>query len=271
MHPVLKNILARKNKNRPFNDGRSITLVLYGGLMTGVRGAGAMVALEELGLSQTFDEIYTISAGLPNASCLLAGCAKINASVYYEELAGSRFINFFRFWQIVDIDFLIKVMKYKKPIKVNKVIESPTRLYSRVINKTKQQKEYLEIHDVGHDQYYNLLRASVSVPIFHPGNTRIGNCEYDDPGLGRHNCLEHDKNIMSTKATDILMIYNHPGQKQIDLGKSDRICQICPPKEWGISHFENRGSVLSAEAQKMGDLVKRELGDNQPVDLYFSK
>ena len=52
MHSVIEHILARKDKAVPVNDGRKIALVLYGGLMTGVCGAGALQAFKEMGLGK---------------------------------------------------------------------------------------------------------------------------------------------------------------------------------------------------------------------------
>ncbi len=52
MHSVIRALSNRRGKCVPVNDGRKISLVLCGGLMTGVRSAGAMIALEELGLGR---------------------------------------------------------------------------------------------------------------------------------------------------------------------------------------------------------------------------
>ena len=59
-HPVIKHLLARKNKKVPVKDGRKIVLVLCGGAMAGIRGAGFLIALKELGLDNAFDEIYAL-------------------------------------------------------------------------------------------------------------------------------------------------------------------------------------------------------------------
>jgi len=97
MHPVIQHILQRKGVKVPVNDGRKITLVLFGGLMSSVRGASAMVVFQDLGLSYSFDSIYTVSAGFPNASYMLSGDTRLGTSIYYDDLSGSRFFNFFVF------------------------------------------------------------------------------------------------------------------------------------------------------------------------------
>jgi len=92
MHPVLQHILARRGQSVPVNDGRKITLVLYGGGMSGVAGAGAMIALQDLGFAHAFDAIYTYSAGFPNASYLLGDETRLGTSIYYEDLSRGQFI-----------------------------------------------------------------------------------------------------------------------------------------------------------------------------------
>src|SRR4051812_20785555 len=86
MHPVIAHLLERKGKAAPFNDGRSIALVHFGGIMTGVRGAGALVALDELGLTHAFDDIYATSAGFPNACFFLTNNIHMASKIYSENL-----------------------------------------------------------------------------------------------------------------------------------------------------------------------------------------
>lgn len=83
MHPAIEHIAARRGKKVPIHDNRKIALVLMGGLMTGTRGAGAMIALEQLGLAHAFDFIYTASAGFPNACYMLTKNSRLGASVNF--------------------------------------------------------------------------------------------------------------------------------------------------------------------------------------------
>src|SRR3989344_4546755 len=135
MHSVIEHILKRKNKNDPFNDGRHISLCLYGGAMRGIRGAAALLALDELGLNKVFNDIYTFSAGFPNASYFLSDNSNMGISIYHEDLVDKKFINFWKFWKVADIDYLINVMQEKKPLSIDKLFESRTNLYVRLKNK----------------------------------------------------------------------------------------------------------------------------------------
>src|SRR3989344_6231968 len=132
MHPVIEHLNNRRNKAVPINDGRKIALVSFGGTMTGINGAGAMIALEELGLSYAFDEIYAISAGFCNVSCLLSKQTNMGTSIYYEDLCSKTFFNLFRFWNVVNIDFLIHVLNNIKKLDVKKILNSKTRLFVKL-------------------------------------------------------------------------------------------------------------------------------------------
>ena len=85
MHPVVQHLLKRKNKSVPINDGKKIVLVLYGGIMRGIRNAAGLVALEEMGLRQSFDEIYSFSIGAPNTAYFLSGQISKGLQVYYKD------------------------------------------------------------------------------------------------------------------------------------------------------------------------------------------
>src|SRR5665213_922981 len=98
-HQVIKNLLARVGQKAPFKDGRKIGLILPGGMMAGINGAGAVCALEELELSQSFDVIYTASAGFANGSYLLSENTELGSTVYYEDLIGDKFIHLWKVWE----------------------------------------------------------------------------------------------------------------------------------------------------------------------------
>src|ERR1043166_4327319 len=96
--------LARQGRQP--EDGRKVGLVVEGGAMRGVISCAALMALEELGLTEAFDEVYGASAGAVNAAYFLAGQAAWATTIYYQKINNTRFIR--RFWhrKIVDIDDL---------------------------------------------------------------------------------------------------------------------------------------------------------------------
>ncbi|MFA6099009.1 MAG: hypothetical protein WCV50_05740 [Patescibacteria group bacterium] len=267
MSTVIENILARRGKKVPINDGRKIALVLFGGLITGVRGGGAIVALDELGLANVFDEVYVISAGLPNISYLLAGGTQLGISIYYQDLIGRRFINFLRFWKIVDIDYLISVFKNTKPLNVQNILNCQTKVYVALRHVQTDKIKYLEIHDYAPSAYFELLEATISIPYLHPGAVSINGSRYMDVGNYNGGFL-HVQKAIDAGATDILVVYNNREQKT-HCFDNDSIFEILPDNDWELSRFETKPEVIIAAAEQMGSLVKKVFHSQETVKIKW--
>lgn len=110
-------------------------LVVEGGGMRGVISGGALIAMERLGLTSAFDEVYGESAGAINACYFVAGEAAFGGRIYLEDLTSLRFINPFRCGKILDMDFLVdEVMTRIKPLPVERVMRSRSRLFVSITN-----------------------------------------------------------------------------------------------------------------------------------------
>jgi predicted patatin/cPLA2 family phospholipase len=267
MHPVTEHLLARRGKNVPINDGRKIALVLYGGLMTGIRGAGALMALVDLGLGNAFDYIYTASAGFPNASYMLSGNGRLGSSIYYDELTGSRFLNFLRLWNVADIDYIIDVVRNKKKLNLENIWNAKTKFFVRLQNLQTKQPEYLEIHSYKPEQYFDIFKAAVSIPYLQPGAIKISGVAYKDGDFTDRDSVQHLDYVLKTDATDIVVIYNRFEHRQNNLPPHDRILEICPEPEWPLSRFETRPERLKFAWVQMGNLVKQTFGDFSEISL----
>jgi predicted patatin/cPLA2 family phospholipase len=98
--------------------------------MRGVVSGGALIAMERLGLTSVFDEVYGESAGAINASYFLAGKAAYGGRIYLEDLTSLRFINPLRRGKILEMDFLIdEVMTSIKSLPIEGVMQSRSRLF----------------------------------------------------------------------------------------------------------------------------------------------
>jgi hypothetical protein len=279
MHSVIEHLQARANKTLPFHDDRKIALVLFGGLMVSARGAAALLAVEEMGLGNAFDAIYTMSSGFPNASYFLSGQMKMGAAAYYQDFSGFKFLSPMRPRELADLDHLIRVVKTAKPIDLEKLFASRTKLYSRVTKMPDLNNGiFLEVHDVGREHYFELLRACVSLPFIAGGSVPIGSESYRDVFYDQA-LKDFMAEILLSDATDLLVVYNYDWQRaythdafpDLDPG---RTYELCPPfyagrKEWvqKMTRFEVRSWVLKRHAQQFGNQVKRAFGSNEPVSL----
>jgi len=105
---VIDLILERASLGWNRSDSsRKLALVIEGGGMRGVISAGSLLALDLLGFRELFDEIYATSAGGVNAAYFLSGQGKLGMTVYFDDIANRRFINPWRLFKIVDVDYAV--------------------------------------------------------------------------------------------------------------------------------------------------------------------
>ena len=250
MNAVVKNILKRR-EGLDLGGGK-IALVLYGGVMSGVVGTGATTALEELGLTNAFDYIFVYSAGLPNASYFLAGQALLSSSVYIKDLSDSKFINLFKPWKIANIDYLIHVLKDVKTLNLDKLFKSKTKIILRIRNTSLNVNEDIEINESFRDNYFDLIKASIKMPILSPGSITIGKNKYKDSPKLDNNFLDEINNYKDI--TDVLVVYNNLYQKiPINLPNKN-VFEIIPKS--ASRRLETKSIVLEKSFLDMKDLVK---------------
>lgn len=259
MHPVIEHLQARAHSQGPFFDSRKIALVLWGGIMRSARGAGALLALEKLGLRHAFDSIYTVSAGFPLASYFLAGQVELGLKLFSEELVSPRFLNRLRFWQGMDVPFIIQAMRHAKPLDVSAIWQAKTKAYTRLVRHDTRELEYFEVHSLAIEEFWKVMQASISVPILYRHPVEIRGVPYIETNLNAY-LKQHIQYVLASEHTDILCIYNSPSQRRIKFDDSTRILEICPASNWELSRFEKDPARLLRAADKMSVIVYRAFG-----------
>ncbi len=275
MHPVIRHLKSRKNKAMPFCDRRKIALVNFGGFMSGVRNAGAMVALLEMGYGKSFDSIYTISSGFFNALSFLSGDGQKNISVYYENLISKNFFNPLRLYKLIDSDYLVNILNKAKKVNIENILEQKTELFLRVRNLGKNRDEYLEVHKFKKPSFKKLFKLAASAPYLSPGYVRLRLNNYKDPQMTELQTIEHVNYVLNSKATDILILYNEKSQylyakKHVPAINSDRIFNIYPLQSSILDRVETSPKKLMVSAASMGRLCKKAFGLRSSIKLYKS-
>lgn len=200
---ALKNIVARKKERLNQNADSKIksALIVQGGSMRGVFSAGSLIALEKLSFSQGFDVVYGSSGGAVNASYFLSNQGPLGASIYYEDINNSKFINAMRFDRIVDIDYLFdEVIIHKKPLDIYKVASSKMLLYffatdisaGKAVRFSHKSKNFLQ-----------LLKASCALPFYYNRPVFIDSKGYLDGGICKTIPIEE---AINDGCTDILVL-----------------------------------------------------------------
>jgi predicted patatin/cPLA2 family phospholipase len=135
-HPVVVAIRRRRDEgSKPGarTDGRRIALVIEGGGMRGVVSAGMAAAIEQLGLTDAFDEVHGASAGSFNGAFLLARQATYLTGLYPHGFGDPRFVSFRRAIvgrPVFDLDYVIgEVWRHQRPLRTDLIEASAVELH----------------------------------------------------------------------------------------------------------------------------------------------
>jgi predicted patatin/cPLA2 family phospholipase len=171
----------QKGDRKP--DGHKLGLVIEGGAMRSVYSAGGAVALASLGYSELFDEVYATSAGVMNASYFLSNQPFVGITVYYDSCASRSFLNPWRLWKVLDIDYLFdEVVVNDKPLDVTKVLSSPSKFFVALMNKNTGGGILVE-KTTTHTPLLRVLKAATSMPVFYNRTVEVDGHPCMDGGL----------------------------------------------------------------------------------------
>lgn len=204
----------------PSHEDIRTALIIGAGAMRGVYSGGVVIGLEELGMTEVFDDVIGISAGAATAAYFLSGQAELGTTIYYEELASKEFIDVKRRKNVLNVGYLEEVFTESKPLDQEAIRNNRSRFHIGVTNVDTAQPEYIEVaHDPNSD-IIKLIQASSSVP----GLTlpiRIEGTLYGD---GITTCKNPIKYAVETLgATDVFCIVNQPLREKATAPVSDRL------------------------------------------------
>jgi predicted patatin/cPLA2 family phospholipase len=204
---LLKERARCLKEGREPSDGRKVGLVVEGGAMRGVISCAALMALEDLGMTDVFDEVYGASAGAVNAAYFLAGQAAYATSIYYQKVNNTRFIR--RLWhrQIVNIDDLFdSIIAGDRPLRVEKVLASRSRLFITIADASTGEA-FFALAQTSETPLLTLLKASAAMPLLYNGLVTVDGRNCFDGGL--INPLPIPDAIESG-CTDLVVLFTRP-------------------------------------------------------------
>jgi predicted patatin/cPLA2 family phospholipase len=205
---AIANIRRRFGKDSSnAGDGRKLGLIVEGGAMRGIFSCGGGIALELLGLSRAFDEVYACSSGAINAAYFVAGQAAYSVSIYYDEVNNRKFINPLRLNNILDMDFLFnEVIKRRKPLDVARVLSSPSKLRISITDANTGAGFLIDAQDSRY-ALLDSLRASATHPLLSERTRRLGDRECFDGGFANPLPV---KDAIDNGCTDLLVLSTRP-------------------------------------------------------------
>src|SRR5690349_15016078 len=180
---LLKERARLAKQGRRPEDGRKVGLIVEGGAMRGVISCASLMALEELGMTEIFDEVYGASAGAVNAAYFLAGQAACATAIYYQKINNTRFIR--RFWRrrVVNIDALFdSIIMRERPLRVDKVLASRSQLFITIPD-AGTGEAFLAHAQTSCMPLLTLLKASAAMPLLYNGLVAVDGRDCFDGGL----------------------------------------------------------------------------------------
>jgi predicted patatin/cPLA2 family phospholipase len=209
---------ALKEKKRLRDAGESHAhikplLIIDGGLMKGVYGAGAVLALDELGFTDCFSAVVGISSGAVEAAYLLSS-DKIGATIFYEECCTREFVPRFDMKNVINTKFIERVLAGETGKRLNF-----KKIFSHVVPLFIGVSDFLTARPVllqpsNEMDLLTAIRASISMPGAVTLPAVLDGVRYVDGASTEPHILSH---ICETlPATHILIVTNQDkGTKHI--------------------------------------------------------
>jgi len=181
-------------------DARKTVLILGGGAMSGVFGAGFVTALQDADAYSCIEAVYGVSAGGFNGAYFLSRQSRLGSSIYYEDLAKDfikvrhlpygilqrlwhrfvRPISLEKMKNVVNIDRLMQAARSGKRLDTQKIKQQGIPLYIRLLNA--ESGEVIDV-DARAGNIFALLQATVSAAPYFFARERIGGKLFIDPGI----------------------------------------------------------------------------------------
>lgn len=180
--------MTNSNSHPPFS------IVLTGGGMRCSWSGGFLIGLHDIGLLPK--TILTTSGSAGNAVYIATGQSDMIKRIWVEHLSGNRFINFWRFKKIIDIDFLVdEVIAKKEPVDLPALKKSTMQVVIACFNLTKQKVDYFSNEDIT----LSVLKATKAMPVVYGKKILINDNLYRDQAFSMLDLIRDDKEILGEK------------------------------------------------------------------------
>lgn len=168
------------------NDGHHVVLAVEGGGMRGAVSSGMLLALEQLGLRNSFDAVVGTSAGAIAGSFFVTGQGTSGSVLYYTVLNSERFVdrrNLVRGKAVMDLDYLFDDALDRHGFQWADLIESDIPMWATVTPAEPDDETRLLRAGDNEDYARQVLAASASLPVIAGPSRFIGDRTYIDGGM----------------------------------------------------------------------------------------
>lgn len=167
---------------------KDIIIVIGGGVLRGVFGAGVVTSFQKSNLYPRVHSVYGISAGAHDGAYFITNQIDIVSSVYFEELIKNKFVKlkkiFYYFkslfkkrrYNLVNIPYLKKIEYTTKKLDIQKLNKSKINFSVYVFNLNKIKHEFIN----GKVNAVERINASAGAQPFYTKPSKINKFNYID-------------------------------------------------------------------------------------------
>lgn len=182
-------------------------LVICGGAMRGVYGAGAGLALQLLGLHNCFDVVIGISTGALVAAYFLDDLERgpDAVSIYYTECLDARFINFTN-WPVVNVDYIESVMRGgRRPLDIQGILKHRSQFFVGATDWESGEGHFLDVK-CAKPEPLAAIKASLAITGLYRRPVMVNGRNFTDGSTALP--FPTRKVLQSFQPTDMLVIAN---------------------------------------------------------------
>ena len=222
-------------------------LIVCGGAMRGVYGAGSVAALHALGLADVFDTVIGISTGAGIAAYFLAGYEQtlLGTTIYYEDCSGTRFLKL-RPRPTANVDYLETVFRNAKKLDTAAITQHRSQFFVGVSDWNTGIHSLLDAKHAQPDMV-TALKASMAIMPLYRTPVEVNGHLYYDGAISRLLPLSFIDDFLPT---DVLIISNRPENEWHEKGetalrKKAILRMLC----FGLPHHVRTGVLRLSETQ----------------------
>ncbi len=243
-HPVLRLLgerVAEGSTPSSRSDDARLALAIEGGGMRGAITGGMALAIDELGITEAFDDVYGASAGALNAAWLLSGAASTGISTWSDpalRTASTGPRNLLRRRPIVDSSYLTDVV-YEElaPMPFERILEGEVGFHPLATDAATGEAVDLAPLLADRATLKLALRATMTLPLLSGRPIELGGRRFFDAGLAESIPF---RTAIAQGVTHMLVLRSRRlgEQESANSGRSGRL----------IARYLSRHSIHVAEA-----------------------